>query len=70
MNVLQNPHNVRGNYGPADYDVRHYVSASFVFSDVFRHAGIHWGPERIVGGWTLSSKLVLAHRPALHRRGQ
>jgi hypothetical protein len=43
---LQDPHNVRGNYGPADYDVRHYVSVSLVWDDVFRHAGFHWGPNR------------------------
>jgi hypothetical protein len=55
ISLLQNPHNVRGNYGPADYDVRHYVSASIVFSDMFRHAGFHWGPNRVFSGWTLAS---------------
>lgn len=51
----QNPFDIRANYGPADYDVRHYVSASFVLTDMFRHAHFHWGPNRIFGGWTLSS---------------
>ena len=51
---LQNPFNVRGNYGPSDYDVRNYFSAAVVFSDVFRHAGFHWGPNQVFGGWTLS----------------
>ena len=55
VTILQNPHNVRGNYGPADYDVRHYVSATFVLTDMFRHAGMKWGPNRVFGGWTLSS---------------
>lgn len=55
VTVLQNPHNVRGNYGPADYDVRDYVSASFVLTDMFRRAHMKWGPERVFGGWTLSS---------------
>jgi hypothetical protein len=55
VTLLQNPHNVRGNYGPSDYDVRHYVSASLVFSDMFRHAGFHWGPNRVFSGWTLAS---------------
>jgi hypothetical protein len=55
VTVLQNPHNVRGNYGNSDYDVRHYFSASFVFNDLFRHAGFHWGPNRVLGGWNLSS---------------
>jgi Carboxypeptidase regulatory-like domain/TonB-dependent Receptor Plug Domain len=51
----QNPFNIRANYGNADYDVRHYISASFVLTDMFRHAGFHYGPNRIFGGWTLSS---------------
>ena len=51
----QNPFNIRSNYGPSDYDVRHYVSASLVYSDMFRHSGFHWGPNRIFGGWTLST---------------
>ena len=56
---LQNPFNVRGNYGPADYDVRHYLSASFVWNDMFRRAGFHWGPNRVFGGWTLASNWFL-----------
>ena len=55
VTVLQNPHDIRGNYGPSDYDTRHYVSASFVLTDMFRHARFHWGPNRVFGGWTLSS---------------
>ena len=51
----QRPHNLRANYGNSDYDVRHYISASFVYDDMFRHSGFHWGPNRIFGGWTLSS---------------
>ena len=54
VTALQNPHNVRGNYGSADYDVRNYFSASVVMNDLFRHAGFHWGPNRIFSGWTLS----------------
>ncbi|MGH9558036.1 MAG: hypothetical protein ACRD30_02270, partial [Bryobacteraceae bacterium] len=37
------------------YDVRNYLSAGFVASDLFRQAGFHRGPNRIFGGWTLSS---------------
>jgi hypothetical protein len=51
----QNPFNIRANYGPSDYDVRHYLSANFVVTDMFRHAGMKWGPSRVFGGWTLSS---------------
>ncbi len=54
IGYAQNPHNIRANYGPSDYDVRHYISASFVLTDAIRHAGFHYGPNRIFGGWTLS----------------
>jgi len=55
INTPQNPFNVKANYGNSDYDVRHYISANFVFTDMFRHAGFRYGPNRIFGGWTLSS---------------
>ena len=51
----QNPFNIRGNYGNADYDVRHYFSANMLLTDMFRHAGFKWGPNQVFGGWTLSS---------------
>jgi hypothetical protein len=51
---LQNPFNVRGNYGSADYDVRNYFSATFVLNDTLRRAGFRWGPNRAFSGWTLS----------------
>jgi hypothetical protein len=54
IGYAQNPHNLRGNYGNADYDVRHYLSASFVLSDAIRHAGFRYGPNRVFSGWTLS----------------
>jgi len=41
----QNPFNIRGNYGNADYDVRHYLSANLVLTDSFRHVGFKWGPN-------------------------
>ncbi len=39
VTFAQNPFNIRGNYGSADYDVRHYFSANMVYTDVIRHAG-------------------------------
>ena len=51
----QNPYNIRANYGSADYDVRHYFSTSMVLSDMFRHTGFKWGPNRLFGGWTLAA---------------
>jgi len=53
----QNPFNLRANYGNADQDVRHYVSFGWVMTDMFRHAGMHWGPGMIFGGWTLSGNV-------------
>ncbi len=55
INLLQNPFNARQNYGSADYDVRNYLSANFLLTDTFRRAGFKYGPNRIFGGWTLSS---------------
>jgi hypothetical protein len=49
----QNPFNARANYGNADYDVRHYFSANYVWDDVIRRFS-HWGPNPIFGGWTIS----------------
>jgi hypothetical protein len=57
ISAIQNPFNVRGNYGDSDYDVRHYISASIVYTDALRHSGFRWGPNRVFGGWTLSSNI-------------
>ncbi len=51
-----NPFNIRANYGNADYDVRHYFSANYVWDNAFRHL-FHWGPNSVLGGWTLSGTL-------------
>jgi hypothetical protein len=59
ISTPQNPYNIRANYGSSDYDVRHYLSATFVLTDMFRHTGFHWGPNSIFGGWTLSSNWFL-----------
>lgn len=46
----QNPFNLRQyNYGNADYDTRHYLSANYVW-DVPRF----WGPAAVFGGWEVS----------------
>lgn len=49
----QNPANGKANYGNSDYDVRHYLSANYVWDDLFRRFS-RWGPNVIFGGWTLS----------------
>jgi Carboxypeptidase regulatory-like domain len=54
----QNPYNIRQyNYGNADYDVRHYVSANYVWDDVFRHLFKKGGPDVLVRGWTVAGTL-------------
>jgi hypothetical protein len=51
----QNPNNIRQyNYGNADYDMRHYISANYVWDDLFRHIFKKGGPNLLVGGWTIS----------------
>lgn len=51
----QNPYSIRSNYASSDYDARQYVSANFVLEDLFRHARMKWGPNRIFGGWQLTT---------------
>ncbi len=48
-----NPFSIRQNYGNADYDVRHYFSANYVWDNSLRHL-FHWGPNAVFGGWTIS----------------
>jgi hypothetical protein len=54
----QNPYNIRQyNYGNADYDARHYISANYVWDDMFRHIFKKRGPNLLVEGWTISGTL-------------
>ena len=51
-----NPFNIRANYGNADYDVRHYFSANYVWDNSLRHL-FKWGPNAVFGGWTFSGTI-------------
>ena len=51
-----NPFNIRANYGNADYDIRHYFSANYVWDNSLRHL-FHWGPNAIFSGWTISGTI-------------
>ncbi len=51
-----NPFNIRQNYGNADYDVRNYFSANYVWSDAFRHL-FKGGPNVLLSGWTFSGTI-------------
>jgi hypothetical protein len=50
----QDPNNIRGSYGPAEYDVRHSFNASYVLQVPFRAALRGHGPAYLVDGWQVS----------------
>jgi len=57
----QDPNNLRGAYGSADYDVRHSVNASYIWElPVKAVLGAH-GPDFLVNGWQVSGT-VFARR--------
>ncbi len=45
----QNPNNLRQNYGNADYDVRHNITASYVYTMPY-----FGGPKLLTDGWQVS----------------
>jgi carboxypeptidase family protein len=55
----EDPYSIRGyNYGNADYDIRHYVSANYVIDDLLRALHFTKGSNAIFGGWTLSGTVL------------
>ena len=52
--VPQDPHNFRGSYGSADYDVRHSFNANYVWEIPVRAALRGHGPDYLVKGWQIS----------------
>jgi len=52
-----NPFNIHDNYGPSDYDVRNYFSATYVWELPLRRAlrGHGWTP--LVDGWQVSGTI-------------
>src|ERR1700722_10032494 len=50
----QNPFDLKGNYGPADYDARHVINANYVWQVPIRKMlmGHGWAP--LVDGWQVS----------------
>ena len=55
----RDPHNLRGAYGPAEYDVRHSFNANYVL-DVPVQAAFHGHGPDLVKGWQLSGT-IFAH---------
>jgi hypothetical protein len=53
----QDPHNLRGSYGPADYDVRHSFNADYVWEVPVKAALRGHGSSYLVNGWQLSGTI-------------
>jgi hypothetical protein len=52
--ALFDTNNPRRNYGNADYDVRHYLSASYVYELPFKTLLREHGPSMLLDGWQVS----------------
>ena len=53
----QDPNNLRGAYGPAEYDVRHSLNASYVLELPVKAALRGYGPDYLVKGWQISGAI-------------
>jgi len=54
----QDPNNLRGMYGSADYDVRHYFSLQYLWELPIKTLTFGHGPDALVKGWNVSGTLV------------
>ncbi len=54
-----NPFNTQQNYGPSDYDVRHYFSSSYVWELPIRRALLGHGWAPLVDGWQVSGTIFV-----------
>jgi len=52
--IPEDPFNIRKSYGPADYDVRHNISANYVWGLPIRQALRGHGFAPLVDGWQVS----------------
>jgi Carboxypeptidase regulatory-like domain len=53
----QDPNNLRGSYGPAEYDVRHSLNANYVWEVPVKVALGGRGPDSLVHGWQISGTI-------------
>jgi hypothetical protein len=53
----QDPKNLLGAYGPAEYDVRHSLNANYVWEVPIRAALRGRGPDYLVSGWQVSGTI-------------
>ena len=56
-NSPQDPNNLRGSYGSADYDVRHSLNASYVWELPLKAAFGGHGPDSLAKGWQVSGTI-------------
>jgi hypothetical protein len=53
----QNPYNIQLNHGDADYDIRHYFTANYVWELPFKSLAHGRGPDALLKGWQVSGTL-------------
>ena len=53
----QDPNNLRGSYGPAEYDVRHSMNASYVWELPLKAAFRGHGSDHLLEGWQVSGTI-------------
>ena len=53
----QDPNNLRGSYGPAEYDVRHSINANYVWELPVKAAFGGHGSDYLVKGWQVSGTI-------------
>ncbi len=53
----QDPKNLRGAYGPAEYDIRHSLNANYVLELPLKAALGGHGPDSLVKGWQVSGTI-------------
>jgi hypothetical protein len=53
----QDPSNLRGSYGPAEYDVRHSINANYVWELPVKAAFGGHGSDYLVKGWQVSGTI-------------
>jgi len=54
----QDPNNLRGMYGNADYDVRHYFSLQYLWELPIKRMTFGHGPDSVLKGWNVSGTLM------------
>jgi hypothetical protein len=57
--VPQDPNNLRGSYGPAEYDVRHSLNANYTWELPLRAALGRHGPDVLVKGWQVAGTVFV-----------